>query len=217
MRCFTVNGAQANQKMRRALLAEERREGGELSARNCQARAHVRAAAGSAHRCEQCFNVAFTLFIKAFGKAAADEALGADAEDLTRRGIRRRDLVRERIDDEHGFARNLEQQPEASLSVPQMSRLLLQRLLDIHQSLLQRLNNPQITAHRDNAALSSHLNGAVQNRYIRAARRGVVDLAPASLRLRRRTLKQCYNSWSALERDRVGPRPAKPLARDILG
>ena len=144
-------------------------------------------------------------FVEAFGKLAARDLAGIQAEQLHGRRIGFYDAQGGGVEDQHGFGRELEQQAIAGLGVAHARVFAIDGLLRIDQPLLQHRDGAQVAADRDDAAFLADLDGGVDDGQVDAAISDVVDLPPARGMPFGRVLQQGFDLGAAFDGDGRSP------------
>mmetsp|Transcript_53737 Transcript_53737/g.126599 ORF Transcript_53737/g.126599 Transcript_53737/m.126599 type:complete len:376 (-) Transcript_53737:1819-2946(-) len=210
-------GRQPHQQRAAAVLLEQAGRQLELGV-VVQTHQRVLAAAGIASLRQARIRLGLALHRQQLGEAAADDAFAAVAQQPSGRGVVLEHDERRRVEHEHGLIDGLKQQAVTRLGMTQAKVIALHRLLGIDQALLHRGDIAQVAAERDHPALDAQGHQAVADRQIDAPGQCVGDLA----RLRFAGLlpagaSRCCGEHridlaAALDRHRLDPSPADPLA-----
>ena len=154
-------------------------------------------------------------------KAGAVEQVGeAGAHELTRLlaeqgrggGIRLDDSLVGGVDDDDRLGGQLEQKAIAFFRVADARVFALHRLLGLGQSLLQRRHGPEVAPNGDDTAILAVTDRAVADGNVRSLRGRMIDLTPSRNLKIARFLDHFLDFRLALDRDRIGPAAADPVA-----
>ncbi len=149
---------------------------------------------------------------KADWEGAANEALGGEAEDSPGGGVSVGDLEAVRVNEDHGFGAELEEEAVAGLDVAHSPVIPLQRLLRLDQSLLERGDRAEISADGDEIGGAPEPHRAVRDRNIGTVAAQMIHLPPRRHFLDSGLLNDLPDLGLALGRHRAHPGPAHPLA-----
>ncbi len=135
------------------------------------------------------------------------------AGELARRRVGLENATVRGIDHQHGFGRDLEQQPITCFRVAKARILALHRLLGIDELLLKRGDAAKISPDSDHAARVSNLDSRIAHRHGDAALRRMVHLTPPRhATAARRFLEQFLDLGAAIAGNRIDPALADPGA-----
>ncbi len=116
------------------------------------------------------------------------------------------------VDDQRRFGRHLKQQPVAGLDLAQSRIVPLHRHLRFNELVLQLRHRAQIAPKREEAVAAAEFDGGVKHRDLDAARRFVMDLAPAGFTFARGLLQHGRHFGPAFDSNRLAPGSTEPLS-----
>ena len=155
--------------------------------------------------------------VECFREDAADQPPASLAEQPAGGRVGLGDLVGEGVEHQHRFGRHLEQQPVAHFHMAQPRVVTLDRLLRVHQALLQGGDGAQVAAEGHHPLAGADADGGIQHRHrVRrrggAAGRALVDMPPARGDAGGGVVQKAVHLGAALRRYGVGPALAGPVS-----